>query len=169
MKNKTNRSVNWADEHTSASDFFQIFLRDAQSFYQLAFLLTGSERRAEECLLLALEDCQKAKVFKPWAESWSRLAVIERALKVSSDESIVPTGATEGGSQESRAILQLKGLDRSVFVLGVLEKYSVRDCAILLKTNKREIREIKARALRDVALTIGVPMVHAEESVRLTA
>jgi hypothetical protein len=169
VKSKANKPMATNDEYARAADFCAVFTRDAESFYQLAFLLTGSERRAWDCILMAMEDCNKAKVFKPWAASWSRLAVIERALKSSSGDSMVSSSDAERDSNEARAILQLKGIDRFVFVLSVLEKYSIRDCAILLRTNKREIAEIKTRTLREVSASIGAPVVRAESPIQLTA
>jgi hypothetical protein len=50
------------------------------------------------------------------------------------------------------AILRLDALHRFVFVLTVLEKYSVRDCAILLR---RRIPEIEAARLRAMTIVGG--------------
>jgi uncharacterized membrane protein len=168
VKKRSNQSVNKSEQYASASDFCELFRSDAESLFQLAFVLTGNRTRAEESLLAALEDCFKAKVFKPWARSWSRLALIERALKSTAHD---PDDQSEAGngSSELQAILQLKAFDRFVYVLNVLEKYSVKDCAILLKASKREVVESKLRALESVTAFIGVPFADMESSVQLTA
>jgi hypothetical protein len=49
------------------------------------------------------------------------------------------------------AILRLDVFDRIVFVLTVLEKYSVRDCAVLLRRRMPEINAARLRALAAIA------------------
>jgi hypothetical protein len=169
VKKRTVLSVNQSEQHASASDFCQLFQRNAGSLYQLAYVLTGSSKRAEESLVLALDDCFKAKVFKPWASSWSRLALIERALKFAAQDSDGLIEGAENGSTELQAVLQLKSFDRFVYVLSVLEKYSVKDCAILLKASKREVMQSKVRALNEVTAFIGVPLANVASAVQLTA
>ena len=169
VKNRENKPVVKNEEYALASHFCELFVNELESLYQLAFLLTGSSERAEKCLVEALEDCKKAKVFKPWAKSWSRLAVIERAIKSMSMEPGNSWTAAEFGSPEQAAITNLKGLDRFVYVLSVLEKYSVRDCAILLRTHKREITEAQVRALKEVSTFVNGPLTRTQSAVQLSA
>ena len=169
MKKRQKQPVVKNEEYALASHFCELFVNEMESLFQLAFLLTGSSERAEECLVAALEDCKKAKVFKPWAKSWSRLAVIERAIKSMSTEPGDGWTAAEFGSPELAAITHLKGLDRFVYVLSVLEKYSVRDCAVLLRTHKREIVEAQVRALKDVATFVMGPLTREQRAMQLSA
>ena len=155
------------ESYARSGDFCDFFLKEIDSLYQLAFLLTGSESQAEQSLLAALEDCKRAKVFKPWLGSWTRLAVIERAMTTPSNGS----ANTNIGSEpmERHAILQLEKRDRFVYVLSVLESYSVRDCAILLRLSKREIREAQVRAMQTVTSFLARPLDTQQNAIALGA
>jgi len=169
VKKSGNQPANKSEQYANASDFCELFRRDTESLYQLAFVLTGNGQRAEEALASALEDCFKSRVFKPWARSWSRLALIERAIK---SAVLDLNGSSEHlghRSAELDAILHLKAFDRFVYVLSVFEKYSIKDCAILLKASKREVMESKIRALQEVTAFIGVPSTNVESPVQLSA
>ncbi len=169
---KRNQKVNgkdWAQrkasEYATAEEFCKIFTTDLKQLYLLSLMLTGTHRDAEQSFMSAFVECQKQKsVFKPWARSWSRLAVIESAIKVvnptagSSEEAVIAeTGgeAADGLSQELARVTRLDAFHRFVFVLVVLEGYSVRDCAILLKRGKREIESAKLRAISILAAQDG--------------
>jgi hypothetical protein len=133
-------------DYAAEQDFCKIFHAEMQSFYQLALMLTGSHTKAEQSFSAALSDCLRATgTFKAWALSRSRLAVIERAIK-NAEPALreVPAGV----SKQMEAILRLDVFDRFVYVLTVLETYSVRDCAILLR---RRVTEINAARLRVMA------------------
>lgn len=169
MKNRENKPVNKNEEYALASHFCDLFVNELESLYQLAYLLTGSSDRAEKALVEALEDCKKAKVFKPWAKSWSRLAVIERAIKSKPLESSEEWAIAKNGSPEQAAIAQLKDFERFVYVLTVLEKYSVRDCAILLRVHKREVVEAQVRGLKEVSTFVSRPLTRAQGAAQLSA
>ena len=51
---------------------------------------------------------------------------------------------------EVRAILDLAALERFVFVMSVLERYSDNDCSILLGCTRRDIAIIRARAMQQL-------------------
>ena len=53
-------------------------------------------------------------------------------------------------NSEVRAILDLAPLERFVFVMSVLERYSDNDCSILLGCARREIAIIRARAMQQL-------------------
>jgi DNA-directed RNA polymerase specialized sigma24 family protein len=169
----TNKKVKQAtavvDSYASMSEFCNYFVREMDSLYQLAFLLAGSSRLAEESIVAALEDCKRAKVFKPWLESWGRLAVIERTLKATADGSGVDANILDDAPMERRAILQLNRFERVVYTLSVLEKYSVRDCAILLRVSKQEISAAKVRALKEVSTFLASIFMTQENAVALGA
>jgi hypothetical protein len=136
-------------EYATEQDYCEIFHREMQSFYQLALMLTGSHARAEQSFADALSDCLGGTAtFKPWALSRSRLAVIERAINNAEPKL---REAPVGLSKQIEAILQLDVLDRFVYVLTVLEQYSVRDCAILLRRRVPEINAARLRAMVAIA------------------
>jgi DNA-directed RNA polymerase specialized sigma24 family protein len=57
--------------------------------------------------------------------------------------------------RQSVAILNLPDLDRLAFVICVLERLSVLDCALLLKRSPRDVCEAIARATNRLALAEG--------------
>ena len=48
------------------------------------------------------------------------------------------------------AVLGLGDFERFVFVISVLEHYSEHECALLLSCSSKEIREARARALKEL-------------------
>lgn len=158
MKSSTGHNVpSRRDEYTTAEEFCSIFNRSVDRHYLLALLLTCSESKALECVVLALEDCQKAQVFKPWADSWARLSVIDRAMKImgiGSHDSLEVDPYKQPLDRipsELASVMKLRTFQRFVYVLTVLEKYSIRDVAILMKRSKREVMEVQQEALVSVS------------------
>ena len=171
MTKKEKHIASDADVYASIQDFCGLFLNEMDSLYQLAFLLTANSELAHMSVLTALEDCKKAKVFKPWSRSWSRLAVIERALNAKHEgqpEDSVQSIRNDR-SVQAQAILQLGRFERYVYTLSVLEKFSIRDCGILLKSGKRAVAEAKVRALQQVSTFIATPFAEQASAVALGA
>ena len=52
---------------------------------------------------------------------------------------------------EARAILQLAPIERFVFVMSVLERYSDNDCSILLGCARREVAAVRTLAMQQLA------------------
>jgi hypothetical protein len=157
-----------ADEYATAQDFCKIFTEEVQSLYLLALMLTGDHDRAEQCFVAALSDCQYGRdVFKEWAASRSRLAVIERAILMmgpSEDADEEERGEVPAGlSNQLTPILRLDAFHRFVFVLTNLEQYSARDCAILLR---RRIPEIQAARLQAMKMIAGEDGKHRRKDDR---
>src|SRR5580700_6760694 len=129
--------------YASCNDFRQVFDEEMNSFYQLAFLLTADHETAEKCFVSGLDDVVKGNpVFKEWARSWARRAVILNAVRVinprtadgnsrgrfslSSDSarsnSVANNGKTlpAGQQAEIAAVLELDAFERFVYVITVL-------------------------------------------------
>jgi hypothetical protein len=142
--------------YATADDFCAIFNRDTNSLYALALLLTGDPRTAERCFFSALSECTAAKgVFKRWTRSWTRIAIIKNAVrltkpKFTANGSQAGNIAVKGLHATAAPILRLGAFDRFVFVLSVLDWYSVRDCAVLLKSTRQEVEFAKERAVQFV-------------------
>jgi DNA-directed RNA polymerase specialized sigma24 family protein len=145
-----------------------------QSLYLLAFLLTANHEDAKQCFFVGIEDAlNERRVFKEWARSWSRRIVIKNAIRM-----IAPVSA-QSHAQSDRwartddesaacktmsAITQLASLDRFVFVMSVLERYSVRECAALLDCNPRDVQMARSRALQQLpALYPALTPANAED------
>ena len=131
-----------------------IFEQEINALYSLAFLLTADRERAEKCFLAALDDCrQTTDVFGEWAPSWSRRAIIKRAIQQAHP---VPdaAGAAEAAHHPEeigdlpRRLLQLRPFERFVFGMAVLERYSAWECAALLECRVWDVEQARITALQ---------------------
>ena len=52
--------------------------------------------------------------------------------------------------QDALAILTLPDFDRLVFVFCVLERYSILDCALLLRRSPKDVNDARLRAINRV-------------------
>jgi DNA-directed RNA polymerase specialized sigma24 family protein len=161
MVRANSRGIASSAGYATAADFEQIFTEDMSGLYLLSFLLTGDRDNAEECFVAGIgESTKNNKVFKEWARSWARRTVIQSAIR------LVAPGRRSGGvprnsvparaidflplvlQAEVCAILKLAPLERFVFVMSALERYSDHDCSILLGYAQRDISAARARALQ---------------------
>jgi len=155
-----------ANVYASHEDFHTIFNDDLKELYQLSFLLTRDQARAERCLVSGLEDCETGNpVFREWAHSWAKRAIIQNAIREvkprpsQSNSSLSRTMFADmdqssrgpSGHFEIDAVLRLAIFDRFVFVMSVLEHYSEHDCALLLRCSVGDIRESRTRTLKKLA------------------
>jgi DNA-directed RNA polymerase specialized sigma24 family protein len=163
-----------------SSDFCRIFNDDMNELVRLAYLLTGDVERAEQCFVAGLEDCSGSnRVFREWAQSWARRAVIQNAIRLV-DPSRNAGGRLNAGSRVDESVLNgenaklapilgLNSLERFVFVLSVLEKYSDQDCATLLGRSRRDIVAARSQAMKHFARLSGaLPATHAEKDSGLS-
>ena len=158
-----NQAVSMKDmEYATAGDFCTIFDEDMNSLYLLSLLLAGDGKKAEQCFVEGLENAtSRNRVFKEWARSWARRAIIQNALRIVNPR---PDGGdrlwnsatmNRGGEilserAEIRAVLGLRPFDRFVFVMSVLEGYSDHDCSILLGCSRQDVLAAKTRALQQI-------------------
>jgi len=143
--------------YTSSGDFCRVFEEDMNGLYLLSLLLTADREKAEQCFVSGLEDSvEGSPVFKEWARSWARRAIIQNAVRVIDPLSKI-TDASKSASvnnavpaaQHDRiaAILELEPFERFVYVLTVLERYSDHECSILLGCPRREVPGARIRAV----------------------
>ncbi len=145
-------------EYATAADFCRIFAQDMKSLFLLALLLTGDHEQAEQCFVAALENATNRRtVFREWARSWARRAIIQSALDMinprprPAEEAPISAVQEESGQRiEIATVLSLEPFERFVFVMSVLEGYSRHTCAILLGTMRREVIEARTRALNQL-------------------
>jgi DNA-directed RNA polymerase specialized sigma24 family protein len=146
--------------YASSDDFCRIFHEEIDGLYMLSFLLTADYDKAEQCFVSGLEDSLKGnRVFKEWARSWARRAIIQNAVRVINPRpmdknaplSFDSTGKTLVAEQvEIAAILELAPFERFVFVISVLEHYSEHECAVLLGCPRRDVIAARIRALQQI-------------------
>ena len=158
--------------YASNGDFCRIFREETDSLYQLSFLLTADRDKAEQCFVSGLEDSLKgSRVFKEWARSWARRAIIQNAVRVIKPRPMgenVPSGFNSSGktleadSGETAAILELAPFERFVYVMSVLERYSDQDCSVLLGCSRRDVNAARIRALQQIG---SVMELHIKQQV----
>jgi DNA-directed RNA polymerase specialized sigma24 family protein len=143
-----------ASEYATPEDLCRVFTENLESLYQLSLLLTGDLEKAEQCFIAGLEDAVNANApFKDWARSWARRVIVKNAIHL-----LQPHPGTTGSSiasLEKRSALEslvaLEGFERFVFVMSVLERYSEKECSVLLGCSLQEIRTARIRALEQLA------------------
>lgn len=150
--------------YASKSDFCQIFAEDMNDLYLLSLLLTADPEKAEQCFVSGLDDCADGnQVFKEWARSWARRAIIKNAIRlVAPQPEVAGDGSARKASTQQRpefrvemsALLELDSFERFAFVMSVLEGYSDRECALLLNCTRDSVIEARSRALQQVARSV---------------
>ncbi len=145
--------------YANSGDFCRIFYEETDELYQLSFLLTGDHEKAEQCFVSGLENSVKGnRVFKEWARSWARRAIIQCAVRVinprpmeeGSPSNSNSSGNTRALQEEIAAVLELRPFERFVYVMSVLERYSDQDCSVLLGYGRRDVVAARIRALRQI-------------------
>jgi DNA-directed RNA polymerase specialized sigma24 family protein len=152
--------------YASSDDFRQVFDKHMNSLYQLAFLLTADQKKAEQCFVSGLEDAvEGSPVFKEWAHSWARRAVILNAVRVLSPRPGDGNGRGRSGSDsvdnndkalpstqpaEIASVLGLELFGRFVYVMTVLERYSDQECCVLLGCTRRDVVSARTHALQQL-------------------
>ena len=151
------------NDYATAADFCAVFAKGVDELYQLAFLLAADHEKAERCLVTGLEEAVKENhVFKEWARSWAKRAIISNAIRelkprplatpfsLAPSPYVVPLPSDQDRHFEVDDVLALADFERFVFVMSVLEGYSEHDCSLLLRCSPREIREARLRAITQV-------------------
>lgn len=149
------------NDYAAHSDFCAIFLQHLDRLYLLALILMGNEASAEKCFLEALDFCvQESPVFKESAVAWSRRSVIKTAIRLMSPGPADSPGPGFPGNGSKldpdpngllKHVRALAPFDRFVFVMSVLERYSERDCGLLLGCSFADILPARIRALRQIS------------------
>jgi DNA-directed RNA polymerase specialized sigma24 family protein len=149
--------------YANSDDFRRVFDQDLNSLYLLSFLLTADREKAEQCFVSGLEDAVGGNaVFKEWARSWARRAIIVNAIRVINPRPMEENGGSSSASASSNgktppveqvglaAVLALEPFDRFVYVMTVLEGFSDQDCSLLLGCARREVVAARSRALQQI-------------------
>jgi DNA-directed RNA polymerase specialized sigma24 family protein len=150
-----------SSDFASHSDFCAIFIRQLDRLYSLAVILTGNELRAEECVLAALDSCAEGStVFKESAITWSRRNVIKHAIRFMEPSPASPSRSNlfanrcdSRSDQDAsfKSVQKLSHFDRFAFVMSVLERYSDRDCALLLGCSRADVVNARIRAFQQIS------------------
>jgi len=144
--------------YASRADFCRIFETDMNGLYLLALLLTGDQTLAEQCFVGGLHISQEGNhVFREWAESWARRAIILNAIRMIRPRQISdatqPVQNRSGWPEmtkraEIAQIMELPTFERFVFVISVLEGYSDQECSLHLGCVRADVVALRTRALQ---------------------
>jgi DNA-directed RNA polymerase specialized sigma24 family protein len=155
-----------ANEYATREDFCRVFTENMNSLYQLSYLLTGDDEKAQQCFVAGFEHSAEANnVFKDWARAWAKRAIIKNAIRAlqpqaADSESSLPASVVpekdklrviRDGHLEIDSVLALEDFERFVFVMTVLEGYSDHDSALLIGCSIAEIRAARICALEEIA------------------
>jgi DNA-directed RNA polymerase specialized sigma24 family protein len=156
------KHITGSTPYASSGDFRRIFHEETDSLYRLSFMLTADREKAERCFVSGLEDSVKGNpVFKEWARSWARRAIIQCAVRMIDPQPMAgdahsafnDTAKTPAAEQaEIAAVLELRPFERFVYVMSVLERYSDQDCAVLLGCARRDVIAARIRALQKIEM-----------------
>ena len=163
LRKKEDRlSTTRVQSYATQDEFCRIFAEDDNALYLLSLLLTADASKAEQCFVAGLEaSIQENRVFKEWVRSWSRRMIVKNAIRMISPAPGQVNGAPHVSDSDGvtldlgsalTAVLQLAPLEHFVFVMSVLEGYSIQECSILLNCSKRDVAITQTRALQHVAL-----------------
>ena len=141
--------------YANRADYCRIFQQDMHHLYLLCFMLTANHEKAEQCYLNSIEYAATGNpVFKEWARSWCERSVIQSAIRLVLSERVQcesrDVWPESSASSAIDSVTRLGELERFVFVMSVLERYSDRECAILLNRTVQEIVDARLLALRTI-------------------
>ena len=163
------------DLYATDRDFCEVFKAEMTGLYSLSLLLTGSRVSAEQCFVAGLKDSVATHgVFKAQAHAWSRRSIIKNAIQM-----VRPSANAIGDTPKAdpqvlkralelhfsvAAIMGLEPFDRFVFVMSILEGYTLQDCATLLNSTRQDVSTACARALYQLTSNqaSAVPAVRLE-------
>ena len=165
MPNQAQTQISASGEHLYATseDFYKILDEDLTHLYQVSFLLTGDQQKAERCFVACIEACaDKNWVFRDWARPWTIRVVVENAIReltprpTRSNSSSLPSLRTRQSTNptgyfDAESLMGLPDFDRFVFVLRVLERYPENECALLLGSSRSQVREACTCAIKKLA------------------
>jgi DNA-directed RNA polymerase specialized sigma24 family protein len=144
--------------YANRADFSELLERNLKPLYLLAFLLTANHKDAERCFSMTAKEClEEQAVFKEWAQSWIRRSLIKNAIGVVSPASRRDCEKREFWSVEQNeaerndeinALTRLPHLERFVFVMSILERYSDWECSVLLGCSIKKLAQPRMRGLR---------------------
>ena len=161
------KTVSERCEYARKEEFVSVFECERVGLQRLALLLTANSEVAKRCLVRAFQECiASSSVSKEWVLSWIRRMVIRNAISLvmgpggqsfinTNDEADNKSIAFSpddslGAMATSESILDLPEFERFVFIICVLERYSIHDCALLLGKSPREVNEARHRVSSQV-------------------
>jgi hypothetical protein len=165
------------NEYATHRDFCHIYLEQMNSLYLLSLLLTADSSKAEHCFLSGFHDCLSNRfVFKERASFWARRSIILQAIRLLrprpndkgelNKTKLLPSRGsvpTEVRTHPNFArIVELDPFERFVFIMSLLEKYSVHECSLLLGGFRGDVIRARTAAIRDLASVLIIGERHSD-------
>ena len=154
-----NRHSDKTKEYATRESFCQVFQRDLDSLYQLAFLLTADHEKAQSIFVAGIDECASGNpVFKTWARSWARRVIIRSAIRLTEpvpgeiDDLYVEDDERETELGLGQPVAHLSPFKRFVFIMSMLERIPDRECAALLGCGIADIEDARIQALQAIAI-----------------
>ena len=177
------KTVSKRCEYARKEEFVGVFDSERKGLQRLAILLTANSEAAKRCLSRAFQECiASTSVSKEWVVSWTRRMVIRNAISLvmgtggrsfvntndDADDGFVAFSPDDslGAIAASESILDLPEFERFVFVICVLERYSIHDCALLLGKSPRDISEARQRVGNQVGQIDGLSNISQRFAMR---
>jgi len=160
------RIADFRADYANDADFCKVLEQELQPLYLLAFLLTANHEKAERCFVTTAEQVlREPVVFESWARSWTKRCLIKNAIAM-----VSPTSADSNekrdlwragqhkarGDDEIDMVTRIQPLERFVFVMSILERYTDQECALLIGCTPRSLAKSRMRALRRLRGPVGL-------------
>jgi DNA-directed RNA polymerase specialized sigma24 family protein len=162
------------DDYASRTDFCRALEYEMGRLYVLAFLLSANHEQAERCFVQTVQEIPEQKaVFKAWVGTWIRHAMIKTAIRSILQGSCAATQMRDHWWQSMgnpvdaatiEAITRLAPVDRFVFVMSVLERYSPKACSVLLDCTVETVIEARLRAFEVLGSRALISTADAESA-----
>ena len=175
---------NYKSEQSNAcatsSDFCRIFVEQMDSLFLLSLLLTADPQTAEQCFLSGLEDSVNSHyVFRERAHLWARRSIILQAIRLLCPQPDDGNELNEArflrlngkaaaellGHSIFARIVGLNSFERFVFIMSILEKYSVHECSLLLGCLRQDVISARTAAIRHLAVVATATETPTERDV----
>lgn len=157
------RVSNETRPYATDEDFRLLFETEITDVFRLSLQLTADVEKAEHCLILAMRDCfGRSTIARSFLRIWARRMVIKNAIRlvlgIENDNAchtenhshLQPRAYRIEELRESVAILELPDFDRVAFVICMLERLSILDCALLLRKSPKDVNDAIVRAMNQV-------------------
>jgi DNA-directed RNA polymerase specialized sigma24 family protein len=159
-------------------DLCKVLEQYLKPLYLLAFLLTANHKTAEQCFASTVEQAlNEPAVLKDYVRFHIKRSLIRNVIAILPRPSAAVNEKRDPwsrgrhkavGSDEIGAVTRLPPLERFVFVMSVLERYSDGECSLLLGCSSRDVALARMRALRRLPMPV-VLFPRGESRLTVTA
>jgi hypothetical protein len=177
------KTVSERCEYARKEEFVGVFDCERVGLQRLAILLTANSEAAKRCLSRAFQECIASTSFSKEMGSQldtshghsqrhqhrhgpRRSVVRQHERRPDDGFAAFSPDDSPGVIAAPESILDLPEFERFVFVICVLERYSIHDCALLLGKSPRHINEARQRVGNQVAQIDGLSNISQRFAMR---